>query len=259
MAVDVLTQESIRDYVTGQLGGSQVDIELLAEDIDRAGRQALRVYNHWCPRHTWVALPFTPATKRYELSHPGLVGVHDVMFLTQDDDATEFGDLFNPLYGNTTSVATLGGGSMYSDYAMILQYREMARQIASTEAEWRGDWEAKQVGDAIKRVYALYVSATSAVQRVAYEYVWHVAYEDGENGGLAWLPAPDHDWFLRYVLNESLPPLIRALNKFGGVMTPEGGQDPTDANDLQARHDAEKEKLHEEIKARTPPVLPSLG
>jgi len=255
-ADEVLTIQSVRDYVLGHLGASQVDIELLSGDIDRAATQTLRVFNRYCPRFSWSALPFAVSRRRYEIVHPGLLGVTDVSFLTRDDN-NEFSDLFDPLA--PTATGGLGGGSMYSDYAMILNYREMASQVASTEAEWRGDWERRDVGGSVKRVYALYVSATSAVRRASYEYTWHIKFADGEDGGLTWVPAPDHDWFLRHTYNEVLPPLVRALDKFGGVMTPEGGNDPTDSGTLQSKYESDKATLLEEIKLRSPPPLPSLG
>ncbi len=246
----ILTTAAIREEIETRLGGSQIDVELDADDYIKATREALQRYSRYRPRMLWSALAATPGQKRYVLSvlaHPGLHGVFDVQFITRLSNPSSF-DPFNPF--DSALSTWMIGDSTYGDLAQQIIAAKDIRRVVSAEPEWNGVWEGAE--------YALYVDITSSTTEVAYR--WSGAYtpDAAVATGMQLVPEPDTDWILDYVEARCMVTVGRVRRKFGGVPNPDGGVDEVDGSAMADEGKVKMDELLAELKARTFPIPPAI-
>lgn len=92
-----------------------------------------------------------------------------------------------------------------------------------------------------------------------YEYLWHVTPDENAVTGLGWIPDSDTDWIFDYTMARAKMILARKIGKFGGVPTPEGGTEATDAEQLRSEAREDLTRLIDDIKKRRRPLPPAIG
>jgi hypothetical protein len=242
-----LTLSNIEDEIRTRLGGSGLDIEIVHEDYRTIIKQAIRLLNTHRPQRSIAALSGASAdTVKYELSHPGLVGLLDVQMVTRRDDVTKV-DPFDP-YSTIQAPVTTGMGT-FGEYANDLAYQEDARRVVSAEFEWRGQWEGDK--------YYLYAEIPRTLPiDISYTYAWHLTPDDDATTGLSRMPDYDVDWFMDYVEALAKIRLGRIRAKHHGIPGPDGSPMDTDYSDLIEEGRADKERLEEALKNRRRPLVP---
>lgn len=251
MPNSVLTPTEIREEIFSRLGDSQLDIELSQSDLDKATREAVRLYSRHAPMNRWSTLAATPSQRRYVLDpaqHPGLTGVLDVQFLTRRTEPGAI-DIFDP--HETVAGNLMAGNETYGDIAQRESFHEDAARIVSADPEWRGEWEGGS--------YVLYVAIVR--QPIQVSYMWQAAYTpdaDAETG-MQLIPEHNTDWVLDYIEARCMVTLGRVRRKFGGIPNPEGSSDETDGSAFADEGAQKIEALTEELKRRRPPLPPITG
>ena len=248
-----LNIEYVRSHVLKRLGASSIDVELLADDIDEAGRQALRVLNRYRPIIGEAQLRVAKAQHRYPIAinRPGLIGVYDIHFITS---FTEFGTLFDPFFTSPFGVTNLPNGS-YATLMMELTYIKDARRITSNDPDGKFAWI---INPQTKRPEAnLFINIPFDPTLCGFSYTWGVDYNDSPEVGLMNVSSDDVDWFLNFTVARAKFTLARILGKFGGIPTSEGGTDGTDAESLRQEAIQDEAQLTEDIRRRRrqlPPI-----
>lgn len=187
---------------------------------------------------------------RIQVSHPGLVGVTQCMAMSRDDFLGN-PDVFEAaLFGHRTGIRITG--DTHGEYLQQFQYLEQARRISSSEFEWHAQW------DRTSGYYYIYYEAAETYSHMSYEYKWHLTPDDDASTGLSWLPDQNADWFVDFVTARAKQTLGRQLRKFGGIATPEGGQDQTDGEQLVSEGREDELRLREAIKLLRPPLPPMI-
>lgn len=252
MPNDALSADVLREDLRTLLGGSQIDIEIADADVDLMATRTLRVYNRFLPFRGVAKLVVTPAQKRYRVDnlHSGLLGVSDVQFVNSRVGASVV-DPFDPYYSNALLGST-SADETFGDIAQRRSYSEDASRIVGSEPEWMGQWE--RVGSALE--YALYVDVSRDSYSCSYTFTAKYADSDDPALGRLAIPETDVDWFLNYMAALGKQHLARVRGKHGGVLTPEGSTDTTDADADRSEASVELEALLAEIKMRRPPPMP---
>jgi hypothetical protein len=243
----VLTLQNVREEINSRLGGSQLDVELNQDDIDRAVAEAVRNYSRNVPLVRWRALPATAAQKRYVLDtvtdHPGLTGVIDLQVITRRTDPSAI-DPFDPY--DTVIGGLLVGDETFGDIAQRLAYLEDAQRVVSAEPEWRGQWEGN--------VYALYVDIVREPALVSYQWAGAYTPDANANTGMQLLPEHDTDWVLDYTEARCMVTLGRVRRKFGGIPNSEGAVDEVDGREMADEGQVRMTDLMDELRQRRFPL-----
>lgn len=244
---NTLTIKQVREEVLAALGGSQVSVELDDKDVQKCVNDSVRLYNRTRPRRGRAAIAVTSSQKKYgpmQNFHPGLQGISDVDFVTTTQSLVDPFDTVNQWFSQIIS----GSGQVFSDIELQLHYIETARRIASAEPEWHAQWE--------QRDYFLYVDIIHTPVFVGYAYTWHVTPDDNAQTGIQHIDEGDTDWILNYTTARAKQILARVRGKFGGIPSPDGGVDPTDADGLLSEGREEQTNLEEELRKRRRPLVP---
>ncbi len=241
-----LTLASVRDETRTSLGSSGCEIELLDKDVDKALKDAIRVYNHYRPRHARAGLPICASQKKYPITRPGLSGIVSVQFIEPRAPISSV-DPFDYLSYSTVNPAAQNG---YGDREMTLGYIEYARTVASSEPEWQGQWE----GDS----YFLYVDVAKNYL-CSYECTWLLTPNDDAVTGIKFADGIDEDWIMDYTLARAKTMLSRVRGKFAGIVNPDGAQDTVDYAELQQEGREDMKDLLEQIRKRRRPLAPVTG
>lgn len=254
--------KNVAEEVVTALGASGLDVELVEKDVERALRDALRLYNRNRPgRHT-KALAVTSAQKRYILPQTaagflGIQGVTDVETVTPR--VTDGIDPFDPLSvigpgGISTGIDTFG------DYDQKLHYIEQARRIASSEFEWKFQWEPNPLGVPVNvLVPVLYVDVPATTPLLcSVTYTIHYTFNGVAITGLQNIPDGDTDWFIDWCTAFCKTILSRIRGKFKGITGPDGSDQPVDYDDLMTEGREELTRLREAITKRRRPLPPVL-
>lgn len=255
MPNDVLTLDQIQDAVTSRLGGSGVDIEIDNNDVLACLQDAIRLYNRCRPQRDIRALPVTPTQKRYgplDVTYKGLRGVVACEFVQPGIQANAI-DPFNT-YGQVTN-STLGMGASGSDIIDVeqqLEYLETARNIGSSETEWKGMW------DRVDKHYYLFISI-STPQQCSITYTWHVTPDDDPDTGMSFIPDGDTDWIINFTIAKAKQLLGRIRVKHGGIVNPDGATNEVDGAAMLSEGRDDEKDLKLEIEARRRPLLPEIG
>jgi hypothetical protein len=258
----ILTLTEITEATNLDLGSSDIEVEVSADDVRRAINRATRVYNRYRPQRAYAKLAVSSSTKKYHLDHTGLQGVLDVSFLTPQQLGQSVGQALDPFL-TVRGTDLIAASDTYGEIDQQLQYMEDARRISATDPDWFGQWESD--GN-----YYLYVDiATGRTYDCSYLYVWHITSEcvpdaDSESGygdyGLKFIPESDTEWFLDYVKVHLKLIVARKLRKFsGGIPTPEGGSESLDGESLMSEAREDEKDLLEEIRKRRRPLTPVIG
>lgn len=258
MPIGALELAEIRQEVRTELGSCMNDgawgivVELEDEHIDNALKRALRIYNRSRPRHGNAALAVTAGQKKYGPINDaikGFQGVLSVSFVDPDRLASADIDPFEPfLVYSSTGLST--GGDTIGEWMQRLQYNEQARNVTSSEPEWKGQWES--------RSYYLYIDIHSDYL-CSFEYTWHVTPDNNKDTGLQFIPDGDADWIIDYTTARAKQVLSRIRGKFQGVPGPDGGESPVDWSELMSEGREDQTRLEEEIQKRRRPLPPILG
>lgn len=153
-------------------------------------------------------------------------------------------DLFDPLVHLSGAAPTVAG---VSSYWQALESLEMARRVFGAEVEWVGGWEYD--GNRDEQVYALYVQIGANTRlKYGYEYLVCFSADDNKQTGLGLVPQGLHRWLKEYTLCRSRLILGRALRKFQGMPSPEGGDLQMDGIELTTEAESKQEVLEEQIR-----------
>lgn len=235
----------LRSEILTELGGNSVDVELVAADLDKAIKDALRTYNHYRPHHKWKAIDVSPSKHKYDVTEPGIIGVWHVSFLTHRYDTEAIRD--NPFYANY--YADIGSGNQtWGDYAQILQYNQTSRRTSSADNEWTTQWEGETL--------YLYINVPFTPEQVAYRYTVGFTFNNDSNTGLQLIPEDDAQLFLDYAVARAKVILSRARGKWQGVIGPGGSVVQNDWQQLNREGREDRDKLEKEFQARRRPLPP---
>jgi len=159
------TEAQVKEWICRRLGKGVVKVELTDEQLDDAVRDAKEWWQMWVGQCKSVLFTLTDSTEYAEaLIAPDIDSVVDVVF---ESSTESFTNLFswadvdiNPytfIYG--------GGGEGLSSLVQYMQYREMAKQIVSSDKDW--DWDRAKRSVVISprpsagaRVLITYISTT---------------------------------------------------------------------------------------------------
>lgn len=264
MPNDILTVSNVVEETQIALGSSGVDVELAQADIEKAMKDALRLYNRSRPFVGNAKLAITRAQKKYgpiDTLHGGLMGVREVRFDTRTVEAGEV-DPFNPhliQHGHTGM-----GGDTGGEIAQRLAYAEDVSKVMSAEPEAQPMWEPDG------HLY-IYVDIQQTTQ-VWCSYVWTAKFyfdppaaPDPVPAGwtpylpMTMIPEGDTDWFMDFVLARAKQTLAKIRGKFEGIPNPDGGQDPVDWSALNDEGKERERELTEEMKLRRRQLPPVTG
>jgi len=226
-----LTTQSVREYVTRQLGqdgSAGVKVELTPPMIDDCIAQALRIYNRYCARRVVGSLTITAGTHVYDLDDLSLAygkGVVDVVPKPLMNPNRFDLDIFNPY---AVVQAPMGIGGLASDIEQL----RLARQVTGSEFDWMFD----------ENDGALYITASTNITQVAYTYL--------VDRTVGQVRVDDEDWFLRFVTVLAKYPLGRMRKKYGTVRGSEH-ELQLDGDSLLSEHADEKDPLIQELRNRT--------
>lgn len=248
-----LTLSGVTDEVRTALGFSSIEVELEARDIEKCLRDALRRFNRVRPWRHRKALTISPTTKKYRLekaAHPGLLGVSQVDFVTDThrDDTLDPFDYEEQALAGLTAI----GGESFGEIQWRRSYIEDATRIVSAEPEWFAQWE--EDGE-----YYIYIDIRRSPVRCS--FTWTSAYtpDDDPGTGMQWIEQGDVQWVLDFTCARAKQILGRVLGKHQGIITSDGGTDPTDHAELRQEGREDEEKLMEELKQRRRPLPPVIG
>lgn len=252
--------KNVVEEVLTALGTSGVEVELTEKDIERGLRDALRTYNHNRPGRHKKALTVTSTQKRYVLPTTaagflGILGVVDVEFVRSR--ITDGIDPFDPLSvigpgGIHTGVDTFG------DYDQKLNYIEQARRIASSEPEWRFQWEPDPTAANVL-VPVLYIDVPNVEAPLAsVEYTFGYTMDGVAITGLQNIPLGDTDWFIEWCTAFAKTILGQIRGKFKGITGPDGADQSVDYDELKTEGREDLTRLREAIVKRRRPLPPSI-
>jgi len=252
--------KNLSEEVAIALGVSGVEVELTEQDIERALRTALRLYNRARPGRRKTAITLTTAQKKYLLDpttdeFKGIQGVVSVE--TVRSRITDGIDPFDPL-------SVIGPGGIhtgidtFADYDQKLHYIEAARRVASSEFEWTFQWEPDPTDTNILKPY-LYADVPATLPLFSsLLYTFHYTPNGAEITGLQNIPDGDMDWFVNYVTAFAKTILGRIRGKFKGIPGPDGSDLAVDYDDLTTEGREDLKELTEEIKKRRRPLTPEI-
>lgn len=252
--------KNINEEVAIALGVSGVEVELTEQDIERAVRTALRLYNRSRPGQRKTAITLSANQKKYLLDpatdeFKGIQGVLTVEHVRSR--ITDGIDPFDPL-------SVIGPGGIhtgidtFADYDQKLQYIEQARRIASSEFEWTFQWEPDPADSNILKPY-LYADIPATLPAdTSLLYSFHYRPDGSEITGLQNIPDGDTDWFIDYVTAFAKTILGRIRGKFKGIPGPDGSDLSVDYDDLMTEGREDLKELTEEIKKRRRPLPPEI-
>lgn len=264
-----LTKRAMRDEMRDFLGEGIVDVELQDRHIIKAIRDATRVFNRYRPLRAWAAIQGAcPEVKKYNLMpiNPKIAGVITLSYIDNWQIGAA-GNYLDPF--QYQKITTILGGETYGQIHSDLIYMKLAREVASAEVEWRGQWEQVQTGG-VPGLW-LYLDLRRPMN-VAIEYSWYLdetpapdinAGDDPTNAAFAFslanVPEGDTAWFVNYITARCKQTLGRGLRKQGGIPNAEGGTDPLDGAELVAEGREDEERLIDEIKRKRRPLTPVFG
>lgn len=254
--------KNVGEEVRTALGDSGVEVELTEKDIERCLRDALRYYNRNRPGRRKLAIGVTATTKRYPLDPATFAGIQGIVgFECVRSRITDGIDPFDPLSvigpgGVHTGIDTFG------DYDQKLNYIERARRIASSEVEWRFQWEPAQPGPVVDGevdVPVLYADIPATLpMECSIEYTYHFTMNDAAHTGMQNIPDGDTDWFIDYATAFAKTILSQIRGKFKGIVGPDGSEMSVDYDDLKSEGREDIRQLKEDMKKRRRPLLPEI-
>jgi len=160
------TEAQVKEWICRRLGKGVVKVELTDDQLDDAVRDAKEWWQMWVGQAKSVLLTLTGSTEYAEaLIASDIDSVVDVVFELQSQSFTNlfsWADVeINPytwLYNGDA-----GSGGTYSSLVQYMQYRELAKQVSSSDKDW--DWDRARrtlvispQPDAGSRVMVTYIS-----------------------------------------------------------------------------------------------------
>jgi hypothetical protein len=253
MPNSTLTIAFFEESVSTLLGADGVDVELSPGTYKKLLAQVILLLNRSRPQRSIFALPVSTSQTKYgpiNAGKPGFKGVVNVQFVPSQviQGRVDPFDAFNTV---RSKVLAGSDGTTFADLDAQIQGIKYARNVVSTETEWRGVWERD-------KNYYLYISTGGQSVSCSVEYTWNITPDDDENTGLSWVDADDVDWVVEYGTALAKQTLSRIRGKFQGITNAEGSSDPTDYAELaqEGREDAERLRLAMENRRRPlPPVI----
>lgn len=170
------TEAQVKEWICRRLGKGIINVELTDDQVDDAIRDAKEWWQMWVGQAKTVLFTLTGSTEYPEaLIAEDIDSVVEVVFELSTQSFTNlwsWADVeVNPymwLYGGYPGVE--GGG--YSALVQYMQYREMAKQITSSDKDW--DWDrAKRAviispqPEAGSRVLITYISTTMTMDSIS--------------------------------------------------------------------------------------------
>lgn len=249
-----LTIAYFQDAVATLLGTCGVEIELSADTYKSLLRQTILLLTRSRPCRHQFTVPVSNSQKKYgpynHTTHPGFKGVVAVQFVSDTvADRVDPFDTFNNIRSQTLQVAD---GSTFGDIDLQLTSRKQARAIASTETEWKGQWERD--GN-----YYLYISTGGQTLQCSVTYTWNMTADDDPATGLRWVDADDVGWVIEYGTALAKQVLSRVRGKHQGVIGPDGNVLSLDHIELASEGREDAERLRIEIENRRRPLSPIIG
>jgi len=161
------TEAQVKEWVCRRLGKGVVKVELTDDQVDDAINEAKEWWQMWVGQCKSVLFTLTGGTEYPEaLIASDIDSIVDVVF---EIESASFANLFSWADVEVNPYTWIyGGEGDYSTLVQYMQYREMAKQITSSDKDW--DWDrAKRsliitpTPDAGARVLVTYISTTMVV------------------------------------------------------------------------------------------------
>lgn len=160
------TEAQVKEWICRRLGKGVIKVELTDDQVDDAVNDAKEWWQMWVGQAKSVLYTLTGNTEVPEaLIASDIDSVVDVVF---EIESESFQNLFawadveiNPY----TWIYSCGEAGGYSTLVQYMQYRELAKQITSSEKDWDWDRAKRSViitpkPDAGSRVLITYISTT---------------------------------------------------------------------------------------------------
>jgi len=163
------TEAQVKEWICRRLGKGIVAVELTDHMLDDAIRDAKEWWQMWVGQCKSVLFTLTGTTEYPEaLIASDIDSIVDVVFELASQSFTNLFSWADVEINPYTWIYSGGGDMPYSTLVQYMQYREMAKQITSSDKDW--DWDrAKRAliispqPDAGSRVLVTYISTTMSM------------------------------------------------------------------------------------------------
>lgn len=158
------TEAQVKEWVCRRLGKGVVAVELTDEQLDDAIRDAKEWWQMWVGQCKSVLFTLTGEREYPEaLIASDIDSVVDVVFELTSQSFTDLFSWADVEINPYTWIYSDGGDGVYSTLVQYLQYRELAKQVTSSDKDW--DWDRSKRAviispqpDAGSRVLITYIS-----------------------------------------------------------------------------------------------------
>lgn len=160
------TEAQVKEWICRRLGRGVVAVELTDDQVDDAITEAKVWWQSWVGQCKSVLFTLTGSTEYAEtLIASDIDSIVDVVFELSSQSFTNLFSWADVEINPYTWIYGGGDRGAYSTLVQYMQYREMAKQIASSDQDW--DWDRAKRSmiitpqpDAGSRVLVTYISTT---------------------------------------------------------------------------------------------------
>jgi len=228
-----LTEASLVDYVTTELGAGVWQVELREKQIKAAIQDALDEYSRRIPLLGYGAITLSATQSKYEFPDIDFgYGIWEVSFVAPDPKPSAL------FYANLLDVAPIKVGR-FGEYDLFLRWRKTFMKVTSVEPEWMWDNNAK-----ILWIY-------NPIEQYKASMFWYLPKR------LDQVDLVHERWIKDYTLARSKYMLGINRSKFQGAIPGPGRDINTDGKELKEEGKAEMDKLLADLftmQAESPPV-----
>lgn len=261
-AGNALFVSNIREEVRTELGEDCVDVELSDQQIDKAIKDAIRVYNLHRPRRNWRMLDASPEKNRYDVTETGIqnivrVGLVDRFHVERNNISATRNPFVLETYAFAGGDYYMGGfddhGSMIGEYAHILAYNEEVRRVTSSQNEWAVEWRDDRLIlwlDLSKDRLSPFRTA------VSYEATFGYEPDNNATNGMQFIPAYDVDAVYDMITGRAMQILGRIRDKYKGVIGPDGSAIRLDGEAMKREGQERFTQGRDALKKRRRPLGP---
>jgi len=166
------TEAQVKEWICRRLGKGVVNVELTDEQLDDAVRDSKEWWQMWVGQCKSVLFTLTGTTEYHEtLIASDIDSVVDVVF---ELSSQSFSNLFSWAGVEINPYTWIYGGNENSGYSTLvqyMQYREMSKQISSSDKDWDWDRAKRSViispkPDAGAKVLITYISTTVQMEYI---------------------------------------------------------------------------------------------